>query len=345
MTYQANVYRVMLASPSDVKEERAEFPRILDTWNALHSAHEKAVILPVKWETHSTPEMGDRPQAIINKQLVNESDILVGVFWTKLGTPTGTAASGSVEEVEEFHSQGKPILLYFSNAPVVADSINIEQYKLLKDYRDKCFAEGLVATYDSVGEFRDLLLRHLLETVRRLRGKGQRSEALDVVNAITEGSDSIILSGETSSQDKPEIRVDIERSIVREYYDLEEYKLRVNLNNEGTTTISNYRLDIEFPKAFLNPSTIYALEKTERSTEKYKFFRVTQEHHRNDPLYPGDSRTVFIADYFTNEEISKSGALNERLKITVYINNREAKIINMPMRDLMDAKGWERKSY
>ncbi len=80
MTYQANVYRVMLASPSDVKEERAEFPRILDIWNALHSNHEKAVILPIKWETHSTPEMGDRPQAIINKQLVNDSDILVGVF-------------------------------------------------------------------------------------------------------------------------------------------------------------------------------------------------------------------------------------------------------------------------
>lgn len=77
MTYQPNVYRIMLASASDVTAERSVFPAILDSWNALHSAPERAVILPVEWETHSTPEMGDRPQANINKQLVSESDILV----------------------------------------------------------------------------------------------------------------------------------------------------------------------------------------------------------------------------------------------------------------------------
>lgn len=69
MVFQANIYRVMLASPSDVKEERSVFPDILGSLNAEHSYREKAVILPIKWETHSTPEMGDRPQAIINKHL------------------------------------------------------------------------------------------------------------------------------------------------------------------------------------------------------------------------------------------------------------------------------------
>jgi len=42
--------------------------------------------------------MGDRPQAIINKQLVDDADILVAVFWTKLGTATGAAMSGSVAQ-------------------------------------------------------------------------------------------------------------------------------------------------------------------------------------------------------------------------------------------------------
>ena len=328
MTYQANVYRVMLASPSDVKEERAEFPRILDTWNALHSAHEKAVILPVKWETHSIPEMGDRPQAIINKQLVNDSDILVGVFWTKLGTPTGKAASGSVEEVEEFRAKGKPVLLYFSNAPVVADSINVDQYKLLKEYRDKCFAEGLVATYDSVGDFRELLLHHLLETVRRLQGSGQPTE--------TPSANIPTLEPSTT---KAKVKVDVEHSVVRSYDQLEEYKLRINLTNNGTGTITKYRLDIEFPRAFLNPSTIYALEKTEKSTDKYKFFRVTQESHRNDPLYPDDSRTVFITDYFIDENVFRSGALDEHLRIKVYVGDSEVAIVDKPMRDLIN-EGW-----
>ena len=59
------------------------------------------MLLPVGWETHATPAMGDRPQAIINKQILAGCDLLVAVFWTRLGSPTGAAASGTVEEIEE----------------------------------------------------------------------------------------------------------------------------------------------------------------------------------------------------------------------------------------------------
>jgi len=331
MSYQANVYRVMLASPSDVEEERNIFPGILDNWNALHSHHEEAVILPVKWETHSTPEMGNRPQAIINKHLVNESDILIGIFWTKLGTPTGVADSGSVEEIEEFRSKGKPVLLYFSNAPVVANSINIEQYEALKAFRDKCFSEGIIETYDSVNEFRGKLLRHLLETVRRLQGIETNPN-----NLLAQTLQPI-----TTKSEETKVKLDLEHSLSRGFDEREEYKLRLNLINTGNKTISNYRLDIEFPKAFLNQSTIYAAEVSERSNERYNFFRVTGEHHRNAPIYPDDSRIVFSADYFIDASVSKAAALNEHLIIRVYVDDKEVRIIDKPMSDLVD-KSWSR---
>lgn len=326
MPYQASVYRVMLASPSDVKEERELFPKILEYWNALHSLHEKAVILPVKWETHSTPEMGDRPQAIINKHLVNESDILVGIFWTKLGTPTGVADSGSVEEIEEFRSKGKPVLLYFSNAPVVANSINVEQYQSLKVFKDKCFSEGLVETYDSINEFREKLSRHLLETIRRLQG----SET----NSLNQSSPSI-----TTVSEEAKVKINLEYPLIAAFDGREEYRLRINLVNAGSKTISNYRLDIEFPKAFLNPFTIYAPEISERSNEKCKFFRVTQEHHRNEPIYPDDNRIVFIIDYFIDTSIFKTDALNQHLRINVYVDDKEVSIVDKLMSDLVD-KSW-----
>ena len=56
---------------------------------------------PVGWETHSVPELGDRPQAIINRQILRESDLLIAVFWTRIGTATGAHPSGTVEEIEE----------------------------------------------------------------------------------------------------------------------------------------------------------------------------------------------------------------------------------------------------
>ena len=99
MVYKANVLQVMIASPGDVTEERNAAREEIIGWNYIGSYEKKLVILPVGWETHSSPELGDRPQAIINKQVLDDCDILIGIFWTRLGTPTDLAASGTVEEI------------------------------------------------------------------------------------------------------------------------------------------------------------------------------------------------------------------------------------------------------
>jgi len=52
------------------------------------------------WETHATPESRVRPQAAINRQLVRQCDILVGMFWTKVGTRAGVAESGTVDRTD-----------------------------------------------------------------------------------------------------------------------------------------------------------------------------------------------------------------------------------------------------
>ena len=51
--------------------------------------------------THTTPEMGNDPQTLINKQILEDCDLLLGVFWTKIGTETEKYPSGSVEEIEK----------------------------------------------------------------------------------------------------------------------------------------------------------------------------------------------------------------------------------------------------
>jgi hypothetical protein len=51
------------------------------------------------WRTHSHPAAGARPQALLNKQVVDRCDILVGVFRLRFGTPTGVADSGTEEAI------------------------------------------------------------------------------------------------------------------------------------------------------------------------------------------------------------------------------------------------------
>lgn len=161
MSYNATVYKVFIASPGDVLAERSIIRDVLGEWNVVNADSKKQVLLPVGWETHSTPEMGDRPQAIINKQILSDCDLLVGVFWTRIGTATGDYESGTVEEIERHIEAGKPTMLYFSTAPVMLDSADPEQYGRLKAFRANCQLRGLRESYTDVQDFRSKFYRQL----------------------------------------------------------------------------------------------------------------------------------------------------------------------------------------
>lgn len=165
MAYNATVCKVMIASPGDVEEERHTAREVIWNWNYLHSERTGIILMPVGWDTHSAPAMGDRPQAIINKRVLEGCDLLIGIFWTRLGTPTGQEVSGTVEEIKEHRRSGKPAMLYFSGAPVRMDSVDAGQYERLKAFKQQCEADGLIAPYNGESEFKDMLTRHLIRTI------------------------------------------------------------------------------------------------------------------------------------------------------------------------------------
>ena len=190
MSYNAVVCNVMIASPMDVQQERHLARETLWNWNYLHSERSQIVLMPVGWETHSAPAMDDRPQGIVNKQVVERCDLLIGVFWSRLGTPTGEADSGTVEEINEHRAKGKPTMLYFSSAPVRLESVDAEEYARLKAFKEQCAAEGLIATYDDAHEFAELLQRHL-------------------VRKVYEDEYFAVMRGETGAVASPEERVEL----------------------------------------------------------------------------------------------------------------------------------------
>lgn len=165
MAYNATVCKVMIASPGDVEDERDIAREVIWNWNYLHSERTGIILMPVGWDTHSAPAMGDRAQTIINKQVLEGCDLLIGIFWTRLGTPTGQAVSGTVEEINEHRRSGKPAMLYFSQAPVHPKSVEPQQYERLQVFKERCEAEGLIASYNDLREFKDILTRHLIKTV------------------------------------------------------------------------------------------------------------------------------------------------------------------------------------
>ncbi len=72
----------------DVTQERSIIREILYDWNIVNSEKYGMVLNPTGWDISSYPDMGNHPQKILNKQILDKADILIGVFWTRIGTKT-----------------------------------------------------------------------------------------------------------------------------------------------------------------------------------------------------------------------------------------------------------------
>ena len=187
MAYNARVYEVMIASPSDVDKERRLISEAIHGWNYVHSKDRGIVLMPVAWHTHSSPAMGAPAQEIINKQVLKDADLVIAVFWTRLGTPTGSFPSGTVEEIEEHIGAGKPAMIYFSSQPVTPESIDPAQFQALIDFKKKCKDRGLIEEYETVDEFQEKLGRQLAQTVIRNFPRGESEDgSIQVLDQLPE---------------------------------------------------------------------------------------------------------------------------------------------------------------
>lgn len=112
--------------------------------------------------------MGDRAQGVINDQVVNSCDMAIGVFWTRLGSPTGVSESGTAEEIEWFIKNQKPVMVYFSSRSIDPTKLDLDQYKSLKDFEKRMQKIGLTGAYNNLTDFREQLFNQLSINVRKL---------------------------------------------------------------------------------------------------------------------------------------------------------------------------------
>lgn len=169
MTFPATVVRVLIASPSDVIEEREIATATVQHWNDINSLETEIVLLPMKWETHSSPEYRIRPQQAINEQVIDHCDMAIGIFWTRIGSSTGSSLSGTIEEIERVADAGKPVMLYFSKADAPLEKIDIDQLKSLREFELRTRNTALIEYYTNKVDFRDKLYRQLDATTKRIR--------------------------------------------------------------------------------------------------------------------------------------------------------------------------------
>src|ERR1700754_3173629 len=94
------VLQVFVAAPSDVDPEREALSSVVHELNATWSRNTGIRFELLDWKNGVTPGIGSDSQAVINQQVGGSYDVFIAVVWSRIGTPTPRAASGTVEEIE-----------------------------------------------------------------------------------------------------------------------------------------------------------------------------------------------------------------------------------------------------
>lgn len=177
MPVPATVYRLLISAPGDVPDDdTAEVTRAIERWNVLYGLGSAAIVVPTTWVEHSAARFGDRPQSVLNEQLVDTADIVIAIFWNRLGSPTGEAESGTVEEIVRAHERGAYVGILRCERPVKESEIDPDQLQRLRDYFESIKGEALYLGYDDQAG----LARHVEAILNQAvaRGSAQGHAAL-----------------------------------------------------------------------------------------------------------------------------------------------------------------------
>ena len=172
---KVELLRIVVASPGDVKTERDCVEAVAAELN-----HGLADVLGlrlevIRWETDAFPGFNlDGSQGHIDTALrIEESELVIGIFWKRFGTPVSDAASGTEHEIRKayrsWEKTGQPqIMVYFNQmSPLNLTPEETAQRQQVKQFqRDPLFKQGLWWNYDGAGVFEKLVREHLTQYLR-----------------------------------------------------------------------------------------------------------------------------------------------------------------------------------
>jgi len=200
MPRSETVLQVLVASPSDVSEEREILETVITELNRTWSKTLGVRLELIRWETTTHPAIGSDAQSVINAQIGDDYDVFIGIIWGRIGSETPRSESGTLEEFERAHSRWKAdpqtleIMFYFKDAPIrPSDSDGAQINKVQQFKRSLGEKGGYHWTFEDPANFESSVRAHLSSVAQRWeKGAGATLEA-----KVPKAPDSTELSSET----------------------------------------------------------------------------------------------------------------------------------------------------
>ena len=115
---------MIVVSPGDVAEERDTVALVVDELNRQVARAHGCQLSLWRWETDARSGMHIAgPQGLIDERMqIGDSDIAIGIFWKRFGTPTAEAQSGTEHELRQawdaWRENDRPdVMVYFCQRP------------------------------------------------------------------------------------------------------------------------------------------------------------------------------------------------------------------------------------
>lgn len=183
---------VVLSSPGDVVKERKQLDRVLQEVDAVFRGA-GVTLRSWQYDVNAYPGAGADAQDALNCQFPETFDLFVAVLCQRLGTPTGRAISGTVEEYERARAAGCHTFLYFCSAVERrTDALSVK----VREWRDSF--RGLYGSFQSPADLAQQFKQDVLLWVVR--------------NQLT-GREAVTTPPQTDAQPEPAWLPALEREI------------------------------------------------------------------------------------------------------------------------------------
>lgn len=156
MSTKVTAYDLLVSCPSDVMEYVQKIENEVHSFNNFFGHSNNIVVRTRHWSRDAYSEFGKHPQELLNTQIVDSSDLVIGIFWTRFGNPTEGYGSGTEEEIERMISMGKQVFLYFLDKPIIPSVFNPEQYEKVQDFMKRHKDKGI---FFKVSDEKDLVIK------------------------------------------------------------------------------------------------------------------------------------------------------------------------------------------
>lgn len=219
MSRTCRLLQIFVASPSDVAEERKIVQEVINEFNLTQRNNCDVLLELIKFETHTRPSFGADAQSVINSQIGDEYDVLLGIMWGQFGSPTNRAESGTEEEFNRAYSRLKSspgsveIMFYFKEAGIAPSKMVPEQLAKVQEFKKLIASEygGFYHEFETADEFRTKLRMHLSRLVHDWLKANSTATAgkTTTLDEITDTDDSLANLMALTDDDSEEGLIDL----------------------------------------------------------------------------------------------------------------------------------------